>query len=398
MKKITILALHLGYGGIESALSTLANSLCDKYFVNIICIYKLQDKTAFDIDDRVKIDYLIESDLPITVAKYKKLIFKGKFGSLFKELLADYFSKGKILSFIKDSIGGIFMYPRRFLVARRAIKKADADIVISTRSFLNKWLDKYGNKGIKKIGWEHNHPHGNFKYEKEVVKSAANLDYLVLVSNQIKDIYDKLLNGKKCKCVYIPNSLDYVPDELSSLNKKRMISVGRLSIEKGYDDLIKVFSKFCALGNNWTLDIVGDGTEREKIKNLIDSYGLNNKINMYGFRDKNYINNLLKDDSIYLMCSHTESFGIVLIEAMSFGIPCIAFDCAEGANEIISNGENGFLISDRNLDEMAQKIKFLADNFEVRKNMGINARKTALTYTSEHVKTKWINLFESEAK
>ncbi len=398
MKKITILALHLGYGGIEKAVSTLVNSLCDKYIVNIICIYKLQDKPAFEIDERVNINYLIESDLPVTVAKYKEFVFKGKFGNLFKELFADYFSKGKILSFIKDSFAGIFMYPRRFLVTKHAIKKADADVIISTRSFLNKWLGKYGDKNIKKIGWEHNHPHGNAKYAKEVTESAINLDYLVLVSNQIKDIYDEMLNKKKCKCVCIPNSLDYIPDKPSSLKKKRMISVGRLSLEKGYDDLIKVFNKFCILDSDWTLDIVGDGTEREKIENLIKNYGLNDKINMHGFCDKKYINNLLKDASIYLMCSHTESFGIVLIESMSFGIPCIAFNSAEGASEIISNGENGYLISDRNIDDMADKMKFLVDNYEIRKNMGKKARETALIYTNEQVSTKWINLFESEVK
>lgn len=177
-----------------------------------------------------------------------------------------------------------------------------------------------------------------------------------------------------------------------------MISIGRLSLEKGYDDLIKVFNKFCILDSDWTLDIVGDGTEREKIENLIKNYGLNDKINMHGFCDKKYINNLLKDASVYLMCSHTESFGIVLIEAMSFGIPCIAFNSAEGASEIISNGENGYLISDRNIDDMANKTKFLADNYEIRKNMGKKARETALIYANEQVSTKWINLFESEVK
>ena len=152
------------------------------------------------------------------------------------------------------------------------------------------------------------------------------------------------------------------------------------------------------MDSDWTLDIVGDGTEREKIENLIKNYGLNDKINMHGFCDKKYINNLLKDASIYLMCSHTESFGIVLIEAMSFGIPCIAFNSAEGASEIISNGENGYLISDRNIDDMADKTKFLADNYEIRKNMGKKARETALIYANEQVSTKWINLFESEVK
>ncbi len=394
MKKVTILSLHLGYGGIEKAICTLANSLCPKYLVEIVCIYKLNENPSFELDKRVGLKYLIDSDLPVKVARYKELVFKRKFGTLFKELFRDYFRKFKILSFLKDGFSGIFMYPRRFFVTRRAIKRCDSDIIVSTRTFLNKWLGRYGKKDGVKIGWEHNHYHGNMKYAREVALSVKNLNYLVLVSLGLKNFYEEMLKGEMCRCVYIPNSLDSVPLKPSNLSSKRMISVGRLSKEKGCEDLIQVFNKFKSFDDEWTLDIVGDGVLRENVEELILKYNLEDRVFMHGFRDKKYINDLLSKSSIYLMCSYTESFGIVLIEAMSYGIPCVAFDSAEGALDIITDCENGFLISNRDYDEMALKMKFLASDYDLRRKMGKKALETSLKYTSDVAFLKWQGLFE----
>ena len=79
MKKITILSLHLGYGGVEKAITTLANMLCQTYDVEIISVYKLYEKPAFEVDKKVKLTYLINSDLPLKVEKYKLLLLRLHF-------------------------------------------------------------------------------------------------------------------------------------------------------------------------------------------------------------------------------------------------------------------------------------------------------------------------------
>ena len=99
MKKISILSLHLGYGGVEKSIAALANVLCKNYEVEIICIYQLYEKPAFTIDERVKITYLIHSDLPVRVEKYKLLLFRRQFTKLLKQLTTDYFSKFKFALF-----------------------------------------------------------------------------------------------------------------------------------------------------------------------------------------------------------------------------------------------------------------------------------------------------------
>ena len=398
MKKIAILALHLGYGGVEKSITALANILCEKYQVEIICIYKLYDKPAFTIDDRVKVTYLIDSNLPVRVASYKTLLFHGHFIKLTKKLTKDYFSKLKFFSFIKDAVAGVFMYPKRFSVMKKAINKSDADIMVSTRTFLNDWLSVYGNQDMIKIGWEHNHHHNNEKYVIDVVRSCKNLDYFVLVSKELTKYYSKKLRKYKCECIYIPNMLDNIPKRLAPLDENRIISVGRLSQEKGYMDLLKIFNQLSKKHKNWHLDIIGDGPERDKLEEYIKTKELQEKVTLHGFRDKDYIDKMLHQASLYVMTSYTESFGIVLLEAMSHGIPCVAFSSAEGAKEIISSGKNGYLIKNRNATAMIKKIEDLMKKDDIRKQMGKDARKSIKQYTKEVVKEDWYNLLEKKVQ
>ena len=249
-------------------------------------------------------------------------------------------------------------------------------------------------KGSLTIAWEHNHHHGNMKYANKVINSCKKLDYLVVVSNDLKKFYDDKF--KHTIVVNIPNALDSIPQNVSNLKSRRLVSVGRLSIEKGYIDLLKIYNLINKTGFNWKLDIIGDGPERDNLQKYIKSEKLENNITLHGFKNKEYINEILNNSSIYLMTSHTESFGIVLLEAMSYGIPCIAFSSAEGANEIIDNGENGFLIDNRNINEFVDKLKLLSSDYELRKKMGICARKSISKYSSEEISKLWINILKEK--
>ena len=92
------------------------------------------------------------------------------------------------------------------------------------------------------------------------------------------------------------------------------------------------------------------------------------------------------------MTSHTESFGLVLVEAMSFGIPCVSYTSAQGANEIIKNEETGFLIENRDSEEMISKIDLLIEDDKLRKKMGQNAKNESKSYAPEFILDKWSKL------
>ena len=376
MKKVSILSLHLGYGGIEKCVVTLANSLCSRYDVEIAVCYKLYDKPAFDIDDRVKIKYLNKDLKPN------------------HDALRNAFNSKNPFKIIKELCFGLKVLHKRKKTMVKYIMNSDSDIIISTRDIFNYWLSGYGSENTIKIGWEHNHFHENYKYANNVSRSARRLDYLVLVSSELQKFYAKELQNSNCMCIYIPNSIESLPSKKALLENTRLISVGRLSKEKGYLDLLKVFKRLNKDYPEWTLDIVGDGAERGSIEEYIKNNELSDKVTLHGFQGKEYIDKLLNQSSIYLMTSYTESFGIVLIEAMSHGVPCIAYDSAEGAREIINSGANGFLIKNRNLEAMVKKIEDLIKNKEERLRIGTQARDSVRKFTSDVVAEEWFTLIE----
>ena len=377
MKKISILSLHLGYGGIEKSIAALANMLCSRYEVEIACTYKLFEQSVFPIDERVKIRYL--TDVKPNKTELKEAISKKNIVRIFKEL----FYAVKVLALRKKTM---IQY----------IKNCESSVIIATRDIFDEWLGDYGKDGVLKIGWEHNHYHNNFKYAANITRSNKKLDYLVLVSESLRKFYKKELLRFKCSCVYIPNVIESIPKSSSSLTNKRLISIGRLSPEKGFMDLLKMYAILHKDYPDWKLDIIGDGVEKENMLNFIKDYNLEDSVTLHGFRDKEYIDKMLHKSSIYLLTSFTESFGIVLNEAMSHGVPCVAFNSAEGARELISSGRNGYLIKNRSYSAFLKKVEDLINNIDERKKIGKISKQEVKQYTCEVVSKQWIDLIEKK--
>ena len=375
MKKVSILALHLGDGGIEKCICVLANLLCTRYQVEIASCYKLLEEPAFHLDERVKVIYLNDDIKPNREA--------------FKEAVR----RKHPIDILKEGSYSLKVLHRRKKSMCDYIKNCNSDVIISTRDIFNYWTCSYARDGVIKIGWEHNHYHKSIRYATNMINSAKNLDYFVLVSSDLQKFYSEKLANNKVMCIYIPNAIDSIPKKLSSLKEKRLISVGRLSPEKGFIDLLKVYNILIQEYPDWSLDIIGDGVERNNLEDYIKKHNLD-KVTLHGFQGKEYIDDVLDKSSIYVMTSFTESFGIVLLEAMSHGVPCIAYDSAEGAREIITSGDNGFLIKNRNIDAMVLKIKNLIENEKLRKNVGKAARESINKYTSEVVGEEWFTLIE----
>lgn len=309
-----------------------------------------------------------------------------------KEEFKTALKKFQILKVLKEGVKSVkILYLRRKLMIN-AIKNLSCDIAISTRYIHSKLLGRYGNKDIIKIAQEHNN-NGNEKYVKNVVKSLKNIDYFMPVSKQLTDIYEERLKGKNTKCIYIPHCLKYYPEESSKLTSKNIVSVGRLSSEKGFLDLIDVFEEVNNKNPEWHLHIAGEGTQKDEILKKIYQKHLENNITV-GFKEEKELRELLLQSSIYVMTSFHESFGLALIEAESFGIPLLAFDSAKGPQEIIENGKNGYLIPNRDIKQMADKVNELIFNDSMRIEMGQMSRKMSNTYKIENVGEMWYEFIE----
>lgn len=191
----------------------------------------------------------------------------------------------------------------------------------------------------------------------------------------------------------IPNILTYYPPQIDLAKKrgKRVISAGRLTKQKGYDLLVPAWEIVHRTHPDWQLDIYGDGEDKEMIEQEIEQRGLLGVITIHNPTRQIY--EKYQESDFYVMSSRWEGFGLVLSEAMSCGIPCISFDCPHGPSDIICDGEDGFLVENGNIAQLAEKICHLIEHEKIRQEMGCKARENVKRYLPENIMPQWEKLF-----
>ncbi len=370
-KKITIFALHLGFGGVEKYLSSLCKMLKENYDIEIISTYKVLDKPAFPFSEKVKITYLID-DKP-NKEEFKRAIENKNIISIFKEGI--------------KSVKILYLKRSRNI---KAIRNTYSDYIITTRTFHSRLVGYYAYNNIIKIATEHNFHNNDKKYITKVIDSIKDFDYFVVVSNNLRKFYENKIG--KTKCIYIPNVIDNLPDKRSKLTNKNIITIGRLSPEKGQKDLIDVFKIVNKELPKTKLFIVGDGPLKQELENYTKELKLTDKIIFTGFLGNKEKEKYILDSSIFILPSYTESFGLVLIEAMSYGLPCIAFDSSDGARELLKD-DVGILVKDRNKEKMAKEIIKELKNKD-SSEYSDNGYKFCQRYLIDNVKEAWFNILK----
>ena len=190
----------------------------------------------------------------------------------------------------------------------------------------------------------------------------------------------------------IPNAANFIADKYSDCSAKRVIAVGRLDYQKSFDRLILVWEKVHQQMPDWRLDIFGQGEWQEMLKGMIDKRGLQECVKLNA-PTKN-IGKEYSESSMLVMSSHYEGFPMVMIEAMACGLPAVCFDFKCGPRDIITEGENGLVVKDGDIDGLAEAIVKLMKDDELRKRMGENAKRVVERYSEEKVMNKWVNLYE----
>lgn len=241
---------------------------------------------------------------------------------------------------------------------------------------------QYGRKGI--IGlidrWR-------TRQDERIVRR---FDKFVVLTNEDKGYWGGLPNIE-----VIPNAAIHVSKNYSEVKNKRVIAVGRLDYQKGFDRLIQAWKLVQHTGrfSDWKLDIFGQGEWRKMLQQMIDKQGLQNTVKINP--PTNAILNEYVHSSLLVMSSNYEGFGMVLVEAMSCGVPVISFDCKCGPKDIIQPGINGLLVPNGDIQALADAMMKVMEDEAYRKMLSLNARKVVDTYSEQAVMSQWILLFTS---
>lgn len=226
-------------------------------------------------------------------------------------------------------------------------------------------------------------------YKRKVWRAIRKYDGLVVLTREDERQWRKI----KTSTVIIPNALPFYPEKISNCKEKIIISVGRIAEQKGYDLLLKAWEIVIKKHPDWNLDIYGNGELLETILLEVEKLDLSASFHIKE-PTKDIMSKYIKS-SIYVMSSRFEGFGMVLIEAMSCGLPCIAFNCPSGPSDIITDKEDGLLVENGNIEKLAESICFLIENEKKRIEWGHNAHKKVQQYLPENVMQQWKYYFES---
>lgn len=188
--------------------------------------------------------------------------------------------------------------------------------------------------------------------------------------------------------VVIPNFIHKDSGEQASLESKHVIFVGRYDYQKRVQDAIQIWEEVCKRFPDWILDIYGEGEMKDEIERKVAYMG---NVIMHQPTDKIY--DCYRSSSVLILTSLFEPFGLVMPEAMSCGLPVVAYDCPYGPAEIITDGQNGFLVKDRDAEAFVDKICLLMSNQELRERFGEAGRLSSMRFGADEIMLKWKSLF-----
>ena len=354
-------------GGTQRVVVNLANEFIKQDNVTIINVGKQNGDIKFQLNKNIQTIFLNNDKFEINKKnKLKKIIQSIKY--IFK-------IKTQINSIIKSN-------------------KSD-NIIIAMGMLFSYVLVFLKDENLIKIGSQHNPFYGGKIINYFRKKIINKLDYFVVLNEDMKKNTTEKLNIKNC--ITIENPISFYPKAPSRLQNKKLLSIGRLYNQKGYDMLIEIWSILINRGyNDYTLIIVGDGPEELELKQKVSKYGIDDNLKFISSTKE--IEKYYLESDIYLMSSRHEGMPMVLLEAQSWGLPIVSFDCPTGPQIIIENGKNGFLIPCFNKVDFANKIEELLINDQLRYFMGKEARKSVKKYEINNVANKWRSLFDEGMK
>lgn len=270
--------------------------------------------------------------------------------------------------------------------------KIDVMVAVDVALYLYLWpLQK--KHLCKCIAWEHfNYYIANSRLVKFSRKFAAeNADCVIVLGKN--DLRNYKAHYKKINHIeYVYNPIALTIEKKTTMDKKRVIAVGRLSRQKGFDLLLEAWKIVETNNTEWELDIFGEGDLKEELQRQIEKQGLK-KAHLRGYAkdiEEEYINS-----SIFALSSRYEGFVLVLMEAQAKALPCVSFNCKEGPAETIDDGVNGYLVEEGDVVGFADSLLKLMNNKKLRDSFSEHARKDLARFDTDVVMKKWEKILES---
>jgi glycosyltransferase involved in cell wall biosynthesis len=374
--KVTILIIDAyGMSGIVRSVLNLAEHLAHGYDVEMVSVIRERSEPFFEFPPGVRVTTLED---------------RRKGGGR----LAGW--RGRLRHFLRRFRGRL-LHPADhaavkttlwtdLLLARR-LRQVRSGAVISTRPSFNILGAKLSRRGVAFVGQEHvNLAARGPAIQPSIRRTYPHLDAMVVLTETDRREYQRALKGRG-RVEAIPNAVPKPVGPPSDVSNPVVIAAGRFTRQKGFDLLIPAFAQVARQEPDWSLRICGRGPLGYALRHQVIRNEASNSIYFPGLVSD--MPRQMEKASIFVLSSRWEGFPMVLIEAMSKGLPVVAFDCPTGPADIVEDGVNGFLIPMGDTDGLAEAIVDLARDEEKRRRFGAAAAERAQEYTLSAVRPRW---------
>lgn len=364
-------------GGVDRILTTKANYLAEQpgYEVFLITDSQCGQPFTFPLSERVKhIDLGLDFGKQYTYSLPRRFFYylmrmrtyRYRLERLLTELHADVTisTLGREMDFLPMLRDGSVKVGETH-IAKHFCRNFH---LMEQRGGLHRWMAKYWRR----------------KQEEAVRK----LDALVVLTPNDAESWRAVKEA-----VIIPNPITLHPVAPCRYAAKRILSVGRLTEQKGFDLLIRAWVEVSRRFPDWHLTIYGEGEERESLLQQIHHLGVEGSITLHN--PVPHIEEEMTKHSLFVLSSRFEGFGLVLVEAMTCGLPVVSFDCPHGPRDIIAHGKDGLLVPNGDIHALAEAMVRLMEHAELRQQMGVQGQKDVQRYAIDTVMARWMQLFES---
>ncbi len=379
--KVYFLIMHAyGMGGTIRTVLNVAGHLAGHYDVEVISVVRRRTKPFFPLPDGLSVRALDDRRGPYLSGGVRgglRAALSGLVSVLVHE--EDYaFATSSLWTDIKIA---------------HTLRSLKAGVLVTTRPALNLIAARLAPAQLTTVGQEHMNFHAHKPgLAAEIRHAYGQLDALAVLSQGDQREYEAMLGAGRTRVTRIPNALPQMPGGRSDLRAKVVVAAGRLTWQKGFDLLIPAFARVVQTDPEWTLRIYGDGSKRGRLRKLILEHGVYDHVLLMGATDR--LGDELSRASIYALSSRYEGFGMVIIEAMSKGLPVVSFDCPHGPSEIITDGRDGLLVPNGDVEAFGQALVSLAQDEGERRRMGAAALERSKAYDIEVIGRQWRTLLD----
>lgn len=376
MKVVYVLASLATSGGTERIISEKANYMADVfgYDVSIICYgQRIESPNFYLLSKKIRLHYLGLQIYSQYQYKYPKRLLEKM---IFRNRLKKRLSK-TVKQINPDILIGISHF-RADLVcaidckAKIIIESHIPRLFIENTYYSNILLVNY----YKKLY--------DCRYFHRIEKKA---DIIVTLTEGDRQQWIK---AKQIET--IPNFSNIHTNHIYDYSRKKVITIGRLCKEKGFERLLDIWTSVNGKHPDWNLDIYGDGEIKKELEYIINSKNMAN-VTLRGIT--NNISKVLSESSICVSTSYYEGFSLALLEAITQGVPCVAFDCPYGPRTIIEDGICGYLVENGDTNLFAERLCTLMEHEQLRQQFSKASIERSKIFNTDTIMQQWKNIFDN---